>query len=198
MQGLGDHVISSGVPRGAGSVEMSAATGRRARLAGALRAGIGSRIAGPTASGSRRPSIKWSGRDDGRLPCSRCRCTCPPKAASEIEATIIEWHVAEGDRFRKGEALVQVDSAKSVFDFEAPCDGLVMRRSAPGGRDPAADRAHHGDRDRRSGDARLDSAGRGRRTARRAGRSRAGPASAARRRADRVARVSAATCPTAW
>jgi len=52
----------------------------------------------------------------------------PAQGASEVEATIIEWHVAEGDRFRKGQSLVQVDSAKSVFDFEAPCDGLVIRR----------------------------------------------------------------------
>jgi 3-oxoacyl-(acyl-carrier-protein) synthase III len=52
----------------------------------------------------------------------------PAQGASEVEATIIEWRVAEGDRFVKGQPLVQVDSAKSVFDFEAPCDGLVIRR----------------------------------------------------------------------
>lgn len=52
----------------------------------------------------------------------------PAQGATEIEATIIEWHVAEGDRFQKGQPLVQVDSAKSVFDFEAPCSGLVIRR----------------------------------------------------------------------
>jgi len=52
----------------------------------------------------------------------------PAQGASEVEATIIEWHVAEGDHFSKGQSLVQVDSAKSVFDFEAPCDGLVIRR----------------------------------------------------------------------
>ncbi len=52
----------------------------------------------------------------------------PAQGATEIEATIIQWHVAEGGRFVKGQALVQVDSAKSVFDFEAPCDGLVIRR----------------------------------------------------------------------
>jgi len=57
----------------------------------------------------------------------KMRCTCRPRA-SETEATIIEWRVAEGDRFSKGQALVQVDSAKSVFDFEAPCEGLVIRR----------------------------------------------------------------------
>ncbi|MEN6457527.1 MAG: beta-ketoacyl-ACP synthase 3 [Thermoguttaceae bacterium] len=52
----------------------------------------------------------------------------PAQGASEIDATIIEWHVAEGDRFCKGQSLVQVDSAKSVYDFQAPCDGLVIRR----------------------------------------------------------------------
>jgi 3-oxoacyl-(acyl-carrier-protein) synthase III len=52
----------------------------------------------------------------------------PAQGASEIEATIIEWHVSEGDRFCKGQSLVQIDSAKSVFDFQAPCDGLVLRR----------------------------------------------------------------------
>ena len=52
----------------------------------------------------------------------------PAQGASELEATIIEWYVAEGDRFRKGQALAQIDSAKSVFDFESPCDGKVIRR----------------------------------------------------------------------
>jgi 3-oxoacyl-(acyl-carrier-protein) synthase III len=52
----------------------------------------------------------------------------PAQGASELEATIVEWHVAEGDRFEKAQPLVQIDSAKSVFDFEAPCEGLVLRR----------------------------------------------------------------------
>jgi len=51
----------------------------------------------------------------------------PAGGAAETEATIIEWHVSEGDRFRKGQVLAQVDSAKSVFDFESPCDGMVIR-----------------------------------------------------------------------
>ncbi len=50
----------------------------------------------------------------------------PAQGASETEATIIEWCVAEGDHFSKGQVLAQVDSAKSVFDFEAPCDGLLI------------------------------------------------------------------------
>ena len=52
----------------------------------------------------------------------------PAQAASELEATIIEWYMAEGDSFSKGQALAQIDSAKSVFDFEAPCDGKIIRR----------------------------------------------------------------------
>ncbi len=50
----------------------------------------------------------------------------PAQGASETEATIIEWRVAEGDRFQRGEILAQIDSAKSVFDFEAPCSGQVI------------------------------------------------------------------------
>lgn len=52
----------------------------------------------------------------------------PAQGASETEATIIEWHVAEGDRFEQGQSLAQVDSAKSVFEFESPCRGRVIRR----------------------------------------------------------------------
>ncbi len=51
----------------------------------------------------------------------------PAQAAAETEATIIEWNVSVGDRFGKGEVLAQLDSAKSVFDFEAPCEGMAIR-----------------------------------------------------------------------
>lgn len=51
----------------------------------------------------------------------------PAQGASETEATIIEWRVAEGDRFEKGDVLAQAESAKSVFDFEAPCAGRVIK-----------------------------------------------------------------------
>ena len=50
----------------------------------------------------------------------------PAQGAAETEATIVQWHVATGDAFSKGQVLAQVDSAKSVFDFEAPCDGQVV------------------------------------------------------------------------
>ena len=51
----------------------------------------------------------------------------PAQGAAETEATIIEWCISEGDHFEKGQVLAQVDSAKSVFDFEAPSSGLVIR-----------------------------------------------------------------------
>jgi len=51
----------------------------------------------------------------------------PAQGATETEATLIEWHVAEGDSFEKGQILAQVDSVKSVFDFEAPCSGRVVK-----------------------------------------------------------------------
>jgi 3-oxoacyl-(acyl-carrier-protein) synthase III len=57
----------------------------------------------------------------------------PAQAATETEATILEWRVAEGGAFRKGDPLAEVDSAKSVFDFEAPCDGKVLRLLRPAG-----------------------------------------------------------------
>src|SRR5580704_16574175 len=50
----------------------------------------------------------------------------PAQGASETEATIIEWRVAEGDRFQRGQVLAQIDSAKAVFDFDAPCAGRVI------------------------------------------------------------------------
>ncbi len=52
----------------------------------------------------------------------------PAQGASELEATIIQWHVSEGDSFDKGAVLAEIDSAKSVYDFEAPCAGRVVRR----------------------------------------------------------------------
>jgi len=51
----------------------------------------------------------------------------PAQGAAESEATVVEWRVAEGDCFEKGQVLAEIDSTKSVFDFEAPCDGRLVR-----------------------------------------------------------------------
>ena len=79
---------------------------------------------GPARSRSTRPWTKcWQVFMDE--PLFRMALHLPAQGAAETEATIIEWHIAEGDRFSKGQVLGQIDSAKSVFDFEAPCDGLA-------------------------------------------------------------------------
>ena len=51
----------------------------------------------------------------------------PAQGAAESEATIIEWCVTEGESFEEGQLLGKIDSAKSVFDFNAPCSGQVVR-----------------------------------------------------------------------
>ncbi|MBD3420723.1 MAG: beta-ketoacyl-ACP synthase III [Chitinivibrionales bacterium] len=51
----------------------------------------------------------------------------PAQAAAETEATILKWHISEGDVFEQGQLLAEAESAKSTFEFEAPCDGKVSR-----------------------------------------------------------------------
>jgi 3-oxoacyl-[acyl-carrier-protein] synthase-3 len=51
----------------------------------------------------------------------------PSQAAAETEATITAWKVAAGDRFGKSDVLAEVESAKASFEFEAPCDGSVVK-----------------------------------------------------------------------
>jgi 3-oxoacyl-[acyl-carrier-protein] synthase III len=51
----------------------------------------------------------------------------PSQAAAETEATLVKWHINAGDTFSKGQALAEVESAKSTFEFEAPCGGKVVR-----------------------------------------------------------------------
>lgn len=55
------------------------------------------------------------------------RLYLPAQGATEVDATLVEWRVADGQTFKKGAVLAVVDSAKSVFDFEAPCEGRVVR-----------------------------------------------------------------------
>ncbi len=51
----------------------------------------------------------------------------PSQAAAETEATITKWNVSAGDAFKKGQILGEIESAKTAFDFEAPCDGTVVK-----------------------------------------------------------------------
>ncbi|MDR0330944.1 MAG: beta-ketoacyl-ACP synthase 3 [Chitinispirillales bacterium] len=51
----------------------------------------------------------------------------PAQAAAETEAIITKWFVGEGDAVKKGQVIAEVESAKSTFDFESPCDGTMEK-----------------------------------------------------------------------
>ncbi len=51
----------------------------------------------------------------------------PSQAAAETEATITKWFINEGGAFKKGQILAEIESAKSTFEFDAPCDGKVIK-----------------------------------------------------------------------
>lgn len=49
----------------------------------------------------------------------------PSMGATVNELTIIDVMVAPGDSFAKGDKIAELESDKSVFEFEAPCDGVL-------------------------------------------------------------------------
>ncbi|HZP61213.1 MAG TPA: beta-ketoacyl-ACP synthase 3 [Opitutaceae bacterium] len=49
----------------------------------------------------------------------------PAMGATVNELTIIDLKVEAGSRIAKGEKIAELESDKSIFDFEAPCDGVV-------------------------------------------------------------------------
>ncbi len=49
----------------------------------------------------------------------------PSMGATVNELTIIDVMVNPGDRFAKGDKIAELESDKSVFEFEAPCDGML-------------------------------------------------------------------------
>ena len=49
------------------------------------------------------------------------------------ELTVIALKVQPGDRVSKGQKVAELESDKSVFDFESPCDGTVRAVLAAGG-----------------------------------------------------------------
>jgi 3-oxoacyl-(acyl-carrier-protein) synthase III len=50
----------------------------------------------------------------------------PSMGATVNELTVIDLLVAPGTRVAKGQKLAELESDKSVFDFESPCDGAVV------------------------------------------------------------------------
>ena len=71
------------------------------------------------------------------------------------EGRIVTWLKQPGDRFRRGEILLEVETDKTVVEVPALQDGVMVRASRRrSGHDPGgcADRAHRGGR--RGGSAR--------------------------------------------
>jgi pyruvate dehydrogenase E2 component (dihydrolipoamide acetyltransferase) len=55
------------------------------------------------------------------------RVAMPSLGAMMEEGTIISWRVKEGDRIRTGGILAEIESDKSVFEYECPCEGVVRK-----------------------------------------------------------------------
>ncbi len=49
----------------------------------------------------------------------------PSMGATVNELTVIALKTQPGDRVTKGQRLADLESDKSVFEFESPCDGVV-------------------------------------------------------------------------
>jgi pyruvate/2-oxoglutarate dehydrogenase complex dihydrolipoamide acyltransferase (E2) component len=57
----------------------------------------------------------------------------PSMGATVNELTVISLKVAPGARVAKGQKIAELESDKSVFEFECPCDGTVRAVSAAAG-----------------------------------------------------------------
>lgn len=49
------------------------------------------------------------------------------------DATIVEWHVKEGDTIRLDDNLVSMETAKAVVDVPSPVSGKVLRLAGAAG-----------------------------------------------------------------
>jgi pyruvate dehydrogenase E2 component (dihydrolipoamide acetyltransferase) len=55
-----------------------------------------------------------------------------PKADANMnEGTIGKWFASEGDAVSMGEPLVEIITDKTVFEFESPKSGILLRITAP-------------------------------------------------------------------
>lgn len=57
----------------------------------------------------------------------------PSMGATVYELNVIVVRVQPGDRVTKGQRLGDLESDKSTFEFESPCDGVVKSVSAKAG-----------------------------------------------------------------
>lgn len=59
--------------------------------------------------------------------------TVPWTDVNDDSATVVEWHVEDRAEIRAGAPLVDVETAKSAIEIEAPADGLVLQLVPVGG-----------------------------------------------------------------
>ena len=62
----------------------------------------------------------------------------PSMGATVHELTIVSLRIQPGARVAKGQKLAELESDKSVFEFEAPCDGTVRAVLAAAGEGKAS------------------------------------------------------------
>ena len=61
------------------------------------------------------------------------RVAMPSLSATMEEGMIVSWRVKEGHRIRTGGILAEIESDKSVFEYECPCEGVVRKLLVPEG-----------------------------------------------------------------
>ncbi|HWA87647.1 MAG TPA: biotin/lipoyl-containing protein [Opitutus sp.] len=57
----------------------------------------------------------------------------PSMGATVSELNVIAVHVKPGNQVTKGQRIAELESDKSTFDFESPCDGVVKAVGAKAG-----------------------------------------------------------------
>jgi pyruvate/2-oxoglutarate dehydrogenase complex dihydrolipoamide acyltransferase (E2) component len=57
----------------------------------------------------------------------------PFTGESIVDGVLVNWLVEPGDRVSKGQNIAEIETEKSVWEFEAPCTGeIVTLRAEPG------------------------------------------------------------------
>lgn len=51
---------------------------------------------------------------------------------AETEADLVEWLVSDGQSVSKGQALCQLETSKTVNEFESPADGRITLQADEG------------------------------------------------------------------
>ena len=55
----------------------------------------------------------------------------PSMGATVSELTIIDLKIEPGTAISKGQKIAELESDKSVFEYESPCDGVVAEPPEP-------------------------------------------------------------------